>query len=133
MQALFWEKMKTSIQQLKRSKYLPKRRQPLTVCIAAICHGGTMIVGASDRMITSGEDREFEVPTLSETRQIAPVLKTVRLDNYVVAMTSGDSGFQADAMQEVLIRFNEIKQKHPSSRVRVRDAARLYVDFCNEA
>jgi len=105
----------------------------LTVCIASICHAGTMIVGASDRMITSGEDTEFEVPTLSETRQLAPVLKTVRLDNYIIAMTSGDSGFQADAMQNVLARCNELKQQHPNSRLRVRDAARLYVDFCNEA
>ena len=41
----------------RRNKF--KRKVPMTVCIAAICDNNTTILGACDRMMTSG-DVEFE-------------------------------------------------------------------------
>jgi len=74
-------------------------------------------------MITSG-DVEFEV--LGQATWQRPILKTVRVAPNVVAMTAGDAGFQADAIQE-------LRKHNPSNESRpVRDIAMLYLDFVNQ-
>jgi 20S proteasome alpha/beta subunit len=74
-----------------RFRVAPKRKaprnlvRPLTVCIAAICDmlGKVGIVGASDRMLTTG-DIEYE----------RPVPKIFSLNESIVAMIAGDAGAQ---------------------------------------
>ena len=62
----------------------------MTVCIAAICDEGTMVAGASDRMITAA-DIEFEPPQ----PKIWP------LTNSIIAMYSGDTSFLTEVLQGV--------------------------------
>ena len=67
------------------------RRTPVTVCIAAVCQGNA-IWGASDRMLTSGDGEvEFE-PAFP---------KSFTLTAYIAAMMAGDSGLQAEILQDV--------------------------------
>jgi chlorite dismutase len=98
----------------------------VTVCIAAIC--GTVdnqvIVGAADRMITSG-DVEYELVGRSTT--LRPVLKAVRIAPAIIVMTGGDAGFQADAIHHLAQRLDGVQR--PS----VRDVATMYRDFINDS
>jgi hypothetical protein len=114
----------------KRIPPHPKKRKPMTVCLAAICNHGTSIVAACDRMLTAG-DINFEVPGLSSERRFAPLLKTLPIDDLAIAMTAGDAGFQADALTQIWPKIKELKTagKTPS----IRDMAYMYVDFCAEA
>lgn len=105
----------------------------MTVCIAAICQNGTTIVGAADRMITAG-NVEFEVPTLSKERSNAPVLKVVRMNKHVTAMTSGDAGFQAEAIQRIFTNVVDSRKDDKDrivSSVRVAEFGQQYIEFCN--
>jgi len=54
----------------------------MTVCIAAVCEGN-ILIGASDRMLTSG-DIQFQPPTT----------KIYTFTTSINVMTSGDAGFQ---------------------------------------
>jgi hypothetical protein len=109
----------------------------LTVCIAAICNDGYSIVLAADRMITA-RGTEFEIPGLTRQSNRASILKTVPLNKHLIAMTSGDAGFQSDAMQHLFSRINPegllfaTPTTHTSSSIHVRDAALLYLEFCDE-
>lgn len=88
-------------------------------------------------MVTSGLT-EFEIPGLSKQFDRASILKTVPLNKHLIAMTSGDAGFQSDAMQHLFSRVNpegltfNIPTTHTTSSLRVRAAATYYLDFCNE-
>jgi hypothetical protein len=110
----------------KRPRFLQTRRQYVTVCIAAICNGidNQTIVGASDRMITSG-DVEFELVGRSVAQR--PILKALKISDTIGVMTAGDAGFQADAILDLARRLDG--NQHPS----VRHVATLYLDFVNEA
>jgi hypothetical protein len=95
----------------------------VTVCIAARCldmtTGVGAIIGASDRMITSG-DITFE--------SNAP-LKQVALTTSIVVMTAGDAAIQDEVLRDV---FNIVSQRvkaEPTSWWNVREAAELYVKF----
>jgi hypothetical protein len=61
----------------------------MTVCVAAMCDGYT-ILGASDRMLTAG-DVQFE-PQQS---------KLWAITSSIVAMVAGDSAFQTEILQDV--------------------------------
>src|SRR5438552_13765237 len=101
----------------------PTRREPVTVCIAAICNGAyPTIVGASDRMITSG-DIEFEAVGPPDAAR--PVLKTIRITPQIALMTAGDAGFQGDAIHYLAQSLGQ------SQRPLVRDVASTYLDFVN--
>ncbi len=84
-------------------------------------------------MITAG-DMEFEIPGLSKKSEKASPLKTVPLNSHIVAMTAGNAGFQADAIQHLFPKV-KIAGGGPGSlfsNISVRDVATLYLDFCNE-
>jgi hypothetical protein len=83
----------------------------MTVCIASICNGNT-IIGAADRMITSG-DIEFEpaLDSLPVPAGLNPIdrgsynlnTKIFALTRYIVALTAGDSGLQSEILQSVYL------------------------------
>jgi 20S proteasome alpha/beta subunit len=98
----------------------------LTVCIAAICEKATAVVGASDRMITSG-DVEFELSGTDESR---PVLKTLQVAPHIAMMTAGDAGFQGDIVHLISLRTAALGR---GQQLRVRDFALMYTDLLNEA
>src|SRR6267378_5337329 len=110
---------------------LPRRKRrkflDVTVCIAAICERN-IILGAADRMITSG-DIEFEP---SDKAPVPPVFKIEFIMNSITAMTAGDSGFQSEAM--LYVRAAIWAQIHASPTVwpTVRDAVGHYIDFYNQ-
>jgi hypothetical protein len=113
----------------------------MTVCIAAICKGNS-IVGCADRMLTSG-DIEFEpdldvlpVPEhLKPEDKIAFSLngKIFQLTRFIAALTAGDSGLQAEILQGV---YQTVTQRIFTDRERwwgVKEIAELYVVFYNQA
>jgi hypothetical protein len=105
----------------------------VTVCIAAVCEKGTIIVGAADRMITA-RNTEFEVPSLSKERANAPILKVVPLNRHVIAMISGDAGFQSQALQHLWEKLTESRNADPKStfsNVRIEQIGQYYTEFCN--
>ncbi len=83
----------------------------MTVCIAAICMygGSSMILGASDRMLTSG-DVEFEPPTT----------KIYRLGLNAVILVGGDAAVQADICDKTY------DQRMKDNVTDVRDVAEIY-------
>ncbi|MBC7839478.1 MAG: hypothetical protein H7Y39_12680 [Nitrospiraceae bacterium] len=91
----------------------------MTVCVAA--RSGSMIFGASDRMLTGG-DVEFEPNTA----------KIIPLTNSIAAMTAGDSAFQAEIIAEILFTISKRIDASPDDWWHVRDAAYLYVECRNE-
>jgi hypothetical protein len=96
-----------------------KPRSPVTVCIAAICQG-SIIFGASDRMLTSGDGEiEFE-PAFP---------KSFPLSTSVVAMTAGDSALQAEILQEILPIVRAQIKANPEAWLKVKDMAELYSDI----
>lgn len=88
-------------------------------------------------MITA-RGTEFEIPGLTKETNRASVLKTVPLNKHLIVMTSGDAGFQTDAVQHLYTKINPdgLKLNAPAddafSQLRVRDAATYYLEFCNE-
>jgi hypothetical protein len=92
---------------------------PVTVCIAA--RAGNTVVGASDRMLTSG-DIQFEP---SAGTKIYP------LSNSMFMMTAGDSALQAAitgmVMREIAARIAAERQNW----WRMSEAADLYVKYYN--
>lgn len=60
----------------------------MTVCIVTMTRSGT-VLGAADRMKTAG-DAEYEPETS----------KIFKITNSIAAMTSGDSAFQGEILNE---------------------------------
>src|SRR6266481_8114545 len=89
----------------------------LTVCIAAIFEG-TGVVGASDRMITSG-DVEYEPPQT----------KLVTLTTSITAMIAGDAHFQTEIFMTVFDKVNAHVSANPNEWLSVKTVA----DWCYEA
>lgn len=104
----------------------PKRRVPVTVCVAAICKdelsNQTMIFGAADRMLTAG-DIEFEPP-----RQ-----KMLALTSSIVVMSAGDDPIQMEILRDVQAAVSKRVAEEPSNWWRVKDVAFLYVHYRNKA
>src|SRR5204863_6355462 len=99
-----------------------KRKAPLTVCIAAICDGG-IIIGASDRMITSG-DIEFEPSGMP----LAPPAKIFQLTSSIAIMTAGDSGLQSEIIQNLIPIVNERIRAEPNQWLPVKAVVDGYVN-----
>lgn len=96
----------------------PIWRTPLTVCAAAISNGS--IVGASDRMLTSGMgDVEFE----------PPISKLHTLTENVCIMIAGDITLQT----EILHRVIETVPTLPGVTWRVQEVAEAYFRAYQEA
>jgi hypothetical protein len=93
----------------------------VTVCIAARC--GPILVGASDRMLTSG-DIQFEPPLTS---------KLTTLTTSIAVLQAGDAAFHTEIMTEVVPIVHERITAVPSEWWLVKDVADLYVKHRNAA
>jgi hypothetical protein len=93
----------------------------MTVCIAAICEG-SMVVGASDRMLTAG-DVQFE-PQRS---------KTFALTTSIAVMTAGDAAMQAEVLRELKADVYRRIAVDPENWWAVRDVAALFALHYNRA
>lgn len=102
-------------------RHTQERRNPMTVCIAAICKNkdGYYIVGASDKMITAG-DIEFE-PMSSSPSKIISISSN---SSNIVALTAGDTSTQAEIIQSVKAA---IAAKVSTQTISVKDVVDEYV------
>src|SRR5205814_1246632 len=115
-----------------------RKRNPLTVCIAAICNFKNTIFGACDRMMTSG-DIEFE-PDLPSSEP-SPAKKMWENTNpkiympttSIVVMTAGDSGLQAEIMAEVMADIDQRFKREPNKWVDVKYAVESYLNSYDKA
>jgi hypothetical protein len=80
-----------------------------------------MVVGAVDRMLTSG-DVQFEPSTGS---------KILSLTNSIFVMTAGDAALQAEILSMVFKEVTEKINKAPKDWLRVNDVADIYVKYYN--
>lgn len=87
----------------------------MTVCIAAICEG-SIVLGASDRMITAG-DIQFEPPTQ----------KVFGVTSSIAVMFAGDAALQSEVRQAVQGQINAHVRSFPNVWLTVRDVADMYV------
>lgn len=95
-------------------------KQPeVTVCIAALSEN--IVVGASDRMLTSG-DVQFE--TSAGT-------KIFGLSNSIFVMTAGDAALQGEIVQMVSREMTNRIACKPQNQWKVSEAADLYVKYYN--
>jgi hypothetical protein len=105
-----------------RTRKAPKRKGlPVTVCVAAICDQN-LIVGASDRMLTSA-DVQFEP---SQT-------KLWFLSNSVAVMYAGDAFLQSDILQLVYEEIGKRIVANPTTWIKIRDVAELYSQYYCQA
>jgi hypothetical protein len=92
----------------------------VTVCIAARADG--IIVGASDRMLTSG-DIQFEPATGA---------KIIVLTSSIFLLEAGDSSIQAEISSRVLAAVRKRVEETPREWWRVSDVVDLYLQYYNE-
>jgi hypothetical protein len=89
----------------------------VTVCVAGLAGGGTVVVGVSDRMLTGGGGLvEFE-PEKS---------KIVALSNSIALMWAGDSFLQAEVIGRLLSWVGVRIRKEPTRWLTVSDVALGY-------
>ena len=100
-----------------------KERAPLTVCVAAMASIGEFrwIIGASDRMVTTG-DIEFE----QEQRKIQQLTTSISL------MVAGDLSVQADVIHRLLTWRDQCLEKAPEQWLKVKDAADKFYEYLAE-
>jgi ATP-dependent protease HslVU (ClpYQ) peptidase subunit len=92
----------------------------LTVCIAALCNGGSTVVCAADRMLTGG-DTQFE--------HAEPKIKA--LTNAIFVLMAGDSAAQSEIVQRLLIEVGGRIDESPGDWLSVLDVAEMYVTHFN--
>jgi hypothetical protein len=100
----------------------PQERCHVTVCIAALCKwdgllnlNGPIVVGASDRMLTS-DDIEFQPPRT----------KVFLITNSIYALTAGNSSMQTELCNRT---FKEVGRRiavTPDKWFKVEDAAEIF-------
>jgi 20S proteasome alpha/beta subunit len=96
----------------------PRGIQPVTVCAAAITNG--TVIGASDRMLTSGTgDIEFE-PSIS---------KLHKLQDNICIMIAGDITLQTEILYRVIASFPLL----PGSALAVKEVAEAYYKAFQES
>jgi hypothetical protein len=95
----------------------PPRREaePLTVCIAAVCDG-TTVVGASDRMITWG-DVQFEPSTM----------KAYGLTTSIAVMMSGDAALHSEVLNRVRVEMGSRIEADRERWLTVQEVAEAFV------
>jgi 20S proteasome alpha/beta subunit len=91
-----------------------KVRAPVTVCVAAMAkyEGNSVIVAASDRMVTAG-DIEWE----QDQRKIHGLTSAISL------MVAGDLHVQTDILHELEDWKDSRLEEHPDKWIRVKDVA----------
>jgi len=87
----------------------------VTVCVAAMCEQASVVIGAADRMITSG-DIEFEPPQT----------KIIWLTSAIAAMVAGDAGFQIQILNKMREEVDAQVASAPTVWLRVESVARMY-------
>lgn len=87
----------------------------MTVCIAALAERN-ILIGVSDRMLTSGGDTAFE-PEQG---------KYWAFSNSIIALISGDAAIQGELMRQVDIEMKSWMRAEPNSWVSVKSVASLY-------
>ena len=98
-----------------------RREMNVTICVAA--RAGSIIVCASDRMLSSG-DIQFEPARLS---------KTSTLTSSIGIMQAGDAAFNSEIMWGVTLEVAEHIKASPSEWLLVSDIADMYVKYRNTA
>ena len=93
---------------------LRQRRFAVTVCVAAMCDGN-ILLGASDRMLTSG-DVEFE----PETEKIYGI------SNSAVVMIAGESSLQIEILQGLYQFVARRIKENPQQWIPLSDVADTY-------
>jgi hypothetical protein len=93
----------------------------VTVCVAAICTDDT-VIGASDRMITSG-DIQFEPPQT----------KIINISTSIAVMIAGDTAIQTEVLYRTRADVARRIEAQPEEWWRVSDVAELYRKYYNEA
>lgn len=91
----------------------------MTVCVAAM--SGSIIFGASDRMITSA-DIQFE----PQQTKLFP------FSNSIVAQIAGDASIQTEIIQMVALDVRKRMDTNPKEWWNVRDVAHLYRHYHEE-
>ncbi len=104
-----------------KSKRLLKRNA-VTVCIAALCNNGTVLIGASDRMMTGEDMIEYEP---NQTKLFV-------LTKSLVVMFAGSTSLQIDILQRVQQDVEARVAASPDDWWSVRDVAFLYNKYYNE-
>ncbi|HWD17799.1 MAG TPA: hypothetical protein VHB20_00855 [Verrucomicrobiae bacterium] len=117
-----------------------RKDEPVTVCIAAICEGQT-ILGAADRMLTSA-DVEFEpnLDKLDFLDSFPPEVKYASsynqkicpITNYITILGAGDSGLQMDIVNRVRDVVHKRIFTHTDLYWGVREVCDLYVSIYEE-
>lgn len=98
-----------------------EKENPVTVCIAAICEGNTILC-AADRMLTT-TDVEFEPPRA----KVLTITSAIRL------LTAGDSALHAELYQVVSKEVSKRIDKEPDKWLNVKDVAILYAEAYTSA
>jgi hypothetical protein len=109
---------------LRRGSFLPPARQRIpsvTVCIAA--RSGALVMGASDRMLTSG-DIQFEPPLTS---------KLTLLTSSLGILQAGDAAFHSEIMWGVVAEVEARIKAHPTEWWFASEVADLYAKHRNIA
>lgn len=89
----------------------------VTVCIAAICESGKGVIGASDRLKTSGDI------TFESSQKFFGITKSIAI------MTSGNANFQ----NEILLTLEQkIKKEESKSNWLVKDVVDKYIECRNQ-
>jgi len=94
----------------------------VTICVAAMCNGGSTLFGASDRML-SGRDVEFEPPQT----------KVFSLTTSISVLTAGDTALQVEILNRVRIDVETRVKAEPDNWWLVEDVAALYSRYYSEA
>jgi hypothetical protein len=92
----------------------------VTVCIAA--RSGAVILGASDRMLTSG-DVQFEPSSGT---------KIIQLTSSVFVMTAGDAALQGEVVSALMEEVGYRLAADSSTWFRVQEAADIYIEKYND-
>ena len=103
---------------LKHERYNRQRRASrVTVCVAAICRGGR-IVGAADRMLTSG-DVEFEPQQP----------KIYQLTTSIAVMIAGDASIHSEIHRQLNLDIAQRIKIDSTSWISVKWVADLYTKY----
>lgn len=115
---LKWRPNRPIPKPVKHTRYNERlRMKPVTVCLAALCEGGSALVAASDRMVTLS-DVEFE-PDIS---------KIISLGPRVFALCAGATNTHTEIT-------NKLKQETGTVVLedQVSDIAYMYADYHSES
>lgn len=90
----------------------------MTICVAAICADSSIILGASDRMLTAG-DIQFQ----------PKAEKIWIITNSIVFMVAGDVAIQSEIYQDVYRDVGERIKSDPEHWREVKEIADLYTKY----